>query len=96
MDTEPQAKIRDLHNITFNRSRNSWKIRVTIDRGKKVTGKRICVDVPAATEAEAIGARDAVLAALAAVGLKAVKPKPRRVGQSAKVTGCESFGTMAA
>jgi len=76
MDTETPAPIPPLHGIAFDRSRNRWRIRVTIDMGKKVVGKRITVDVPGVCEAEAIGARQAILTALHSVGLKVAKPRP--------------------
>jgi len=77
--------------LTFDRSKGKWKFRPTIDRGPKKVGKRITVALSGCVSLEdAILARDAVVIALAEVGMRVTRrPQQRPVKQWATAPSCE-------
>lgn len=91
MDDERLAA---LHALTFEPRKDRWRLRITVSRGPKMVGKRLLIDLPGFTEEQAIEAKRVALAALALVGLQAVKSRPiRRMGNYARSTA-DSGGAM--
>jgi hypothetical protein len=72
-DNPPSVRLRlqlqRLHNLSWDRSKKSWKLRVTLDLGKKIVGKRITLVLKTADESLAIAKRDAVIAGYRKIGL---------------------------
>jgi hypothetical protein len=80
--------------LTFDRSKRTWKFRPTIDRGTKKVGKRINVALSGCISLEdAILCRDAVVIALAEVGMRVTRRSQQRpVKRWAIVPSCEQAG----
>lgn len=67
-----------LHGLTFDRAKRKFRLRLTIHRGRKVVGKRLCVWVRTDDETVAMIARDAALQLCGALGLKCAHRFQRR------------------
>jgi hypothetical protein len=58
------------HHLVFDHQKNKWTLRVTVDMGPKVVGKRVKVLFKAQDLVIACIKRDAILEAFKALGLK--------------------------
>ncbi|MBK1884687.1 hypothetical protein JIN85_19910 [Luteolibacter pohnpeiensis] len=73
-----QTEMQRLHNLSWDKSKHSWKLRVTLDLGKKIVGKRLTVMLKTADEKIAIEKRDAILEGYKRVGLTVRVRKQKR------------------
>ena len=62
------------HHLCWDDQKKRWSLRVTVDMGPKVVGKRICIRFTATDVAIAVIKRDAILSALKALGL-CIRPR---------------------
>ena len=86
--------LRRLHGLTWDASRTRWKLRLTINLGTKVVGKRICLDVKVADHEAAIRSKELVVAAFAKLGLQVRQGIKSRKAQSTISTIIEKVEIM--
>ena len=66
------------HALTFDQRKKRCVIKLTIDRGKKVVGKRVAVRIPTSDLEVAALARDSILQFCEAIGLKVTRRAQQR------------------
>lgn len=65
------------HHLVWDHQKKKWTLRVTVDMGEKVVGKRVCVRFKAPDLFLATVKRDAILEAFKALGLK-IRPRMQK------------------
>jgi len=68
-----QTELKKLYNLTWEPKKRRWRLRLTINVGKKVVGKRITVDLKAGDAKSAIQQRATIITAYEKLGLTICK-----------------------
>lgn len=64
-----ESELQWLHGLTWDKSKGRWKLRLTLDMGRKVVGKRISIPLRTADEKVAIQKRDGIVEGYRRIGL---------------------------
>lgn len=67
-----QKHLKSLYSLTWDVYRHRWRLRLTINVGKKIVGKRICVDIKCISPKEAVAQRRTVISAFKKLGLEII------------------------
>jgi hypothetical protein len=75
-----------LHGLSWDTSKRRWKLKLTIDMGSKIVGKRVQFSLPTSDTETAIRHRDAVIRGYEQLGLtvttrRQARVKPERIDQ---------------
>lgn len=68
----------DLHGLTFDAAKRSWILRITINMGEKVIGKRIRIPMRTSVQKRAMQRKAGAIEALESVGLQVIVRKQKR------------------
>lgn len=82
-DPQPPPTGYGSHHLVWDKQKQKWTLRVTVDMGEKVCGKRVCVRFKAPDMFIAMIKSDAIIEAFKALGLS-IRPrlqKPRNEPQ---------------
>lgn len=79
---EPAVRLNRMHGLSWDTSKGTFRLRVTLDVGKKVVGKRLQFLLPTSDTHTAIVMRDSIIRGYQKLGLKVTtrfitrKPEP--------------------
>jgi hypothetical protein len=76
-DPKPAPTGYGSHHLVWDENKKRWSMRVTVDIGEKLCGKRVCVRFKAQDLHVATIKRDAIIEAFRALGLK-IRPRMQR------------------
>ena len=65
------------HHLCWDDQKKRWSLRVTVDIGPKVVGKRICIRFRASDLVVAVIKRDAILGSFKALGIN-IRPRMQK------------------
>lgn len=69
---------KDLHHLSFDKSKDTWKLRLTLFSGKIFKGRQICISLGRCTEDAAIAQRDLIIEAFGKAGIEVAFRRQRR------------------
>lgn len=72
------AKLDLRHGLTFDKTKNSWRLRVTISRGRKLVGCRVPIWLHTTDASIAVLKRDAILDGFRAVKINIIQRPQKR------------------
>lgn len=64
-----QRHLADIYGLTWEIGKHRWRLRLTVDMGRKIVGKRVTIDLGRMTAEEAISAREITIKAYQRIGL---------------------------